>query len=152
MTKNHLFTGITATVLVGLLASIFLVASPAPDRKNYRDPESTLPFSNAVEVGDTLYLAGTIGLTPGTREVPDDPKDEARNAMNTIKARLEAAGLTMDDLVSVQVFCSNVDHYAAFNEVYATYFDKQFPARAFIGSGRLLFDARFEVQGIAVRR
>ena len=152
MSKKYLLTGIAAAFFGGLLASAFLGAAPAPDRKHYRDADSDLPFSNAVEAGDTLYLAGTIGLTPGTREVPDDPKEEARNALDTIKSRLEAAGMTMDDLVSVQVFCSDVSHYAAFNEVYRTYFDKEFPARAFIGSGKLLFDARFEVQGIAVRR
>jgi len=54
--------------------------------------------------------------------------------------------------VSVQVFCSDVSHYDAFNRVYRTYFKKEFPARAFLGSGTLLFGARFEVQGIAVRR
>jgi 2-iminobutanoate/2-iminopropanoate deaminase len=58
----------------------------------------------------------------------------------------------MDDLVSVQVFCSDVKHYDAFNAVYRTYFKREFPARAFIGVGTLLFNARFEVQGIAVRR
>ena len=60
--------------------------------------------------------------------------------------------MTMDDLVSVQIFCSDVAHYDAFNAVYRTYFEGDFPARAFIGAGTLLFDARFEVQGIAVRR
>jgi enamine deaminase RidA (YjgF/YER057c/UK114 family) len=60
--------------------------------------------------------------------------------------------MTMDDLVSVQVFCSDVSHYDAFNKVYRTFFKKELPARAFLGSGRLLFGARFEVQGVAVRR
>ena len=113
--------------------------------------ENVLPFSGAVLVGDTLYLAGVIGLDEDG-EVPDDPADEARNAMNAIKRNVEAAGLTMDDIVSVQVFCSDVAHYDAFNDVYRTFFTQEFPARAFIGSGTLLFDARFEVQGIAVRR
>jgi enamine deaminase RidA (YjgF/YER057c/UK114 family) len=58
----------------------------------------------------------------------------------------------MDDLVFVQIFCSDVAHYDAFNAVYRTYFEREFPARAFIGSGDLLFGARFEVQAIAVRR
>jgi enamine deaminase RidA (YjgF/YER057c/UK114 family) len=58
----------------------------------------------------------------------------------------------MEDLVTVTVFCSDVKHYADWNEVYRSYFKQEFPARAFIGSGRLLFDARFEMQGIAVKR
>ena len=60
--------------------------------------------------------------------------------------------MTMDDLVWVQVFCSDVAHYETFNRVYRTYFTKEYPARAFIGSGKLLFDARFELQGVAVKR
>ena len=57
--------------------------------------------------------------------------------------------MTMDDLVSVTIYCSDVSHYSAFNSVYRTYFTGNYPARAFIGSGNLLFDARFEMQGIA---
>ena len=60
--------------------------------------------------------------------------------------------MTMDDLFTVQVFCSDVAHYDTFNAVYRTYFEDEFPARAFLGAGTLLFNARFEVQGIAVRR
>ena len=72
--------------------------------------------------------------------------------LDDVKATLAAAGMSMDDLVTVQVFCSDVAHYDAFNRVYRTYFTKEFPARAFLGAGTLLFGARFEVQAIAVRR
>src|SRR6185312_7144569 len=64
-----------------------------------------------------------------------------------VKRTLESAGLTMDDLLSVQIFCSDVSLFEAFNAVYRTYFKNEFPVRAFLGSGKLLFDARFEVQG-----
>ena len=108
------------------------------------------PFSGAVWVGNTLYLSGSLGLEGG--QVPETAEAEARNVLNNIKSTLEAAGLTMDDLVSVQVFASDVEDYGAFNEVYRTFFTKEYPARAFIGSGTLLFGARFEVMGIAARR
>jgi enamine deaminase RidA (YjgF/YER057c/UK114 family) len=58
----------------------------------------------------------------------------------------------MDDLVSVQIFCSDVSQYDAFNTVYRTFFKQEYPARAFLGSGTLLNNARFEVQAIAVKR
>ncbi len=115
------------------------------------DDADALPFSGAVWVGNTLYLSGTIGLDEN-QQVPDTPEEEARLVMESFKATLEAAGLTPDDLVTVTVYCSDVAHYAAFNEVYRTYFTDNFPARAFIGSGTLLFNARFEIQGIAARR
>jgi 2-iminobutanoate/2-iminopropanoate deaminase len=109
------------------------------------------PFSRAVRVGDTLYLSGDIGRTPDGK-VPEDPEAEARLVLDSVKKTLGEAGLTMDDLVSVQVFCADVALFDTWNGVYRTYFSKEFPARAFIGSGKLLFGARFEVQGIAVKR
>lgn len=109
------------------------------------------PFSGAVRVGDTLYLSGDIGLDEN-QKVPATAKAEAKLLLDGIKSTLEAAGYTMDDLVTVTIYCSDVKHYADFNEVYRSYFTKEFPARAFVGSGTLLFDARFELQAIAVKR
>ena len=109
------------------------------------------PFSGAVLAGDTLYLSGTLGLGP-RRTAPETAEAEATNVLNNVRNQLESAGMTMDDLVSVQIFSSDTSDYDAFNSVYRTYFTREFPARAFIGAGPLLFGARFEVQGIAVRR
>ncbi len=109
------------------------------------------PFSDAVLVGDTLYLAGRIGLDPKTGKVPGDVETEAKNVLEQFKAVLAMAGMTMDDLVTVQVFCSDVSLFDKWNGVYKTYFGKDFPARAFIGSGPLLFNAHFEMQGVAVK-
>jgi len=114
------------------------------------DDETAPPFSGAVWVGNTLYLSGSLGLEGG--QVPATAEAEARNVLDNIKGVLEGAGLTMDDLVSVQVFSSDVADYDAFNSVYRTYFTKQYPARAYVGAGTLLFGARFEVMGIASRR
>ena len=111
-----------------------------------------LPFSDAVRVRDTLYVAGRLGVDRATGKPPSDPADEARAVMNDVRAVLAAAGMTPDDLVNVTVFAPDVGHFAAFNEVYVTYFSGPFPARAFIGSGPLLFGCRFEVTGIAVAR
>ncbi len=107
------------------------------------------PFSGAVKVDDTLYVSGSLGLVDG--KIPDNPTDEAKAVLNSVKGTLAAAGMTWDDVVVVQVFCSDVSHFDAFNEVYRTYFTREFPARAFIGSGPLLFDARFEVMVTAVK-
>lgn len=129
------------------------VAGQTPSR-SYVGPRSpadgeVLPFSGAVWVGNTLYLSGQLGLENG--RPPETAEAEATLVLDNVKNLLEEAGLTMDDLVVVQVFASDVGDYAAFNEVYRTYFTSEFPARAFIGAGTLLFNARFEVQGIAAR-
>jgi len=117
--------------------------------RSERTARSNLPFSDAVWHGNTLYLSGHIGLDSTTGQPPATADAEARLVMDGVKRTLEGAGLTMDDLLSVQIFCSDVTLFETFNVVYKTYFKGEFPARAFLGSGRLLFDARFEVQAIA---
>ena len=112
----------------------------------------TLPFSDGVLVGNTLYLAGKIGIDPETGKPPAELDKEIRLVLDGMKATLKEANMTMEDLVSVQIFCPDLTLYEKFNEIYRTYFIKNFPARAFIGSGPLLRGGRFEVQGIAVRR
>lgn len=125
-----------------------------PDRRHIVLPnrKDTLPYSDGVLVGDTLYLAGKIGIDPKTGKPPEDVEKEIRLLLDGMKTTLAAANMTMDDLVSVQIFCPDLSLYEKFNEIYRTYFIKDFPARAFIGSGPLLRGGRFEAQGIAVRR
>jgi reactive intermediate/imine deaminase len=140
------------TLSLGALLGVS-AAGPGPARRYVAPqmPSDPRPFSDAVFVGDTLYLSGKLGLD-ADRKVPADVEQEARNVLSDMQKTLAAADMTMDDLVFVQIFCSDVEHYAKFNEVYRTYFKKELPARAFIGSGKLLFGARFEVQAIAARR
>ena len=102
-------------------------------------------------MGDTLYLSGNIGLEPGNK-VPKEAATEARLLMESFEKRLAAAGMTMDDLVYVTVYSSDVSDYAVFNAEYRKHFHHEFPARAYIGAGKLLFGARWEMQGVAVRR
>ena len=111
--------------------------------------ERHLPFSSGVVVGNTLYIAGTTGVDPTTKG-PVTPEQEARLVMDNVKQVVEQAGMKMDDIVSLQVFCTDLASYDAFNSVYQTYFHGDYPARAFIGVPNLLFGARYELNGIAV--
>jgi 2-iminobutanoate/2-iminopropanoate deaminase len=141
------------------LMSALLAAVPAIANDTGRTyivgdrPASTasLPFSNGVLVGNTLYVGGHLGLDPATSQAPADVKLEAQMVMDAVKKTLEQAGLSMDDLVSVTVFCTDLKLYDTFNAVYRSYFTGKFPARAFIGAGSLLRGAHYEVLGVAVR-
>ncbi len=149
--KHQIALSLLAAGALAISATDRLVAQTEQRHVNPRHASEAgvLPFSGAVWVGDLLFLSGALGLEEG--RPPNEAKDEATLVMESVKSTLEAAELTMDDLVSVQVFCSDVSLYDVFNEVYRTYFTGNFPARAFIGSGPLLFGARFEVMGIASR-
>lgn len=105
------------------------------------------PFSGAVLADDTLYISGMLGMVNG--QLPADPADEARAMLDRIQATLVEAGMSMDDLVHVTVYTTDLSLYGIFNEVYRSYFTGPFPARAFIGAGSLLNGARFEMQSIA---
>jgi 2-iminobutanoate/2-iminopropanoate deaminase len=109
------------------------------------------PYSGAVLVGDTLYLSGDTGVASGAKALPE-PAVEARVLMESFERRLAAASMTMDDLVYVTVYSSDVQDYGVFNTEYRKHFHHEFPARAYIGVGKLLDGARWEMQGIAVRR
>ena len=110
------------------------------------------PFSDGVLVGNTLYIAGHLGFDPKTGKLPEDVEQEARTVLDAMKSILSEAGMTMDDLVFVQIFCPDVSLYAKFNDVYKGYFGADYPARAFVGSGPLVRGAHFEMNAIAVKR
>ena len=141
---------------VAVLLLSFAVAASAADRKYIVNPRpadsKALPFSDGVLVGNTLYIAGHIGTDPKTGQVPADPEQEARLVMDGIKKTVENAGLSMDDIVSVQVFCTDLKLYETFNSVYRSYFHGDFPTRAFVGTDKLLRNGHYEVLGIAIKR
>jgi enamine deaminase RidA (YjgF/YER057c/UK114 family) len=110
-----------------------------------------LPFSDAVLVNDTLYLSGRIGIDPATGLAATEIDDELRLLFDGFEAVLAQAKMTMEDLVWVQIYCPDVSLWEPFNAAYVKRFSKEFPARAFLGSGPLLLNARFEMMGIAVR-
>ena len=118
---------------------------------NLPNRPSGLPFSDGVLVGDTLYISGRIGVDPATGEAPAEVESEIEFLFEGFQAVLREAGMNMDDLVWVQVYCPDVSLWQQFNLAYVRLFSREFPARAFLGSGGLLLKARFEMLGIAVR-
>jgi enamine deaminase RidA (YjgF/YER057c/UK114 family) len=146
--------------LLLVAAGLFTVRgafSQAPAQTSRRaihlpDANPQLPFSDGILVGNTLYLAGRIGLDKSGK-APAEINDEIKNLLDQIKATLEQAGMTMDDLVYVQIACTDLSLFDKFNPIYRTYFaTKDLPAREFIGAAALLRGGHFELQAIAVRR
>jgi 2-iminobutanoate/2-iminopropanoate deaminase len=147
------------------LAGVIIVAAGAarspgalaaePTRHNVAAPPAGTapapPFSEGVMVGGTFYVAGHIGMDPATQQAAADVDTEAHLVLDAVKQTLGEAGLTMDDLVSVTVYCTDLKLYDGFNSIYRGYFHGAFPARAFIGVNQLVRGAHFEIAGVAVK-
>lgn len=108
------------------------------------------PFSEAVQVGDMLYLAGKLGTKPGSRElVPGGIEAEARQTMENIRAVLERHGTSLDHVVKATVFLADMKDWPAFNSIYVQFFRGNLPARSALGVNGLALGAKVEVEVIA---
>lgn len=139
------------------IVTAFLLFSPmsglAQEKEVIRMPGSLegLPFSTAVRVGDLLFLSGQIGTLPGTRQLaPGGVAAETRQTLENIKAVLEFAGSSMDRVVKCTVFLLDIADYAAVNEVYATYFPVDPPARSAMAASGLALGSRVEIECVAL--
>lgn len=134
--------------------NVFPEASAHSKRRviNLPDRLPQAAFSNAILVGDTLYMSGSIGLDPKTGKAPDNIDDEIKLLLEGYKTLLTQAGFTMDDLVYVQIACTDLSYYDKFNAAYKSYFTKDLPTREFIGVSSILRSGHFEMQAIAVKR
>jgi 2-iminobutanoate/2-iminopropanoate deaminase len=145
--------GLAAVVLA---TSAFTVSAEPPPAIEFLNSgkvtPTTLPFSEAVRAGDTLYLSGQVGIKPGMLElVPGGIQAEARQALDNVKTTLETHGYSLRDVVKCTVMLADIAEWATFNEVYRTFFSPPYPARSALGANGLAIGARVEVECIAVR-
>jgi 2-iminobutanoate/2-iminopropanoate deaminase len=156
MNRRISFLGVVLTV-GGILTVHGAFSQPAPQaaRRVIKLAGGPIqaPFSDAILAGNTLYLAGRIGIDSKTGKVPEKIEDEIKVLLDGEKEVLAQAGMTMDDLVYVQIACTDLSLFPKFNPIYSSYFStKDYPAREFIGAGSLLAGGHFELQAIAVKK
>ena len=144
------------SILINCIAILTLLsaAESANAQVQYLNETKTLstglPFSEAVRVGDTLYLSGQVGVQPGTMIlVPGGIAAEARQTMENIRSVLKANGLGMDDLVKCTVMMADIARWGEFNDVYKSFFSSHYPARSAFGAAGLALNAAVEVECIA---
>src|SRR3954469_19566448 len=115
-------------------------------------PNPIGPYSQAIQVGNTMYLAGQGAIDPKSNQPMTNAsiEDQTRRTLDNLKSVLEVAGLTMDHIVSTTVFLKDMNEFGKMNEVYATFFKSGPPARATVEVARLPRDVRIEISAIAV--
>jgi len=113
-------------------------------------PKAIGPYSQAIQVENTLYLAGQLGIDPATGKFAGEDFDsQARQALKNHKAILEAAGFSLEDVVQVQVFVTDLNNYSGFNKIYQEFFKSDFPARAVLEVSRIPADGLIEIMMVA---
>jgi reactive intermediate/imine deaminase len=113
-------------------------------------PAAIGTYSQAVKVGDTVYLSGQIPLDPATMQLADGFDNQVRRVFDNLKAVCEAAGGSLNDLVKVNVYLIDLGHFAKVNEIMATYLSQPYPARAAVGVASLPRGAQIEIEGVMV--
>lgn len=151
-------------VALSVILTIGLLAAPGPLRGQESGEEPSeveylnsgavlptdLPFSEAVRVGEMLYLSGMIGVEPRTLELaPGGIEGQARQTMENIRTVLRAHGSSMSRVVKCTVFMADISEWAAFNAVYREFFEPPYPARSALGADGLALGARVEVECMA---
>lgn len=147
----------TDKILLLVLAAITFGCEgqrPPPNETEFLSSEAFdelgLPFSEAVRVGNVLFLSGQIGNLPGTLQlVEGGVPAETEQTMNNIASILERHGSGMDRVVKCTVFLADIEDWPAVNAVYRTYFEKPYPARSAVAGSGLALGARVEVECIA---
>ncbi|MEN3038044.1 MAG: RidA family protein [Candidatus Kryptonium sp.] len=118
-----------------------------------RAPKPIGPYSQAIVAGDFIFTSGQIPIDPRTNQVVQgDIKGQTRQVLENLKAVLEAAGATFDDVVKVNVYMKDLNEFSAMNEVYSEYFKNSPPARTTVEVSRLPRDVKIEIDLIAVKK
>ena len=110
----------------------------------------SLPFSEAVRLGNVLYLSGQMGIDQAIKIVPGGIAAETRQALENIKATLEKYGSSLEHIIKVTVMLADMSEWGEMNKVYLTYFSKNLPARSAFGTSGLALGGRVEIECIAV--
>lgn len=114
-------------------------------------PAAIGPYSQAIQVGDFVFTSGQLPVDVSTGEMPEGIEAQAKQSLSNCKVVLEAAGLSMCDVVKTTVFLSDMNNFQAMNTVYETFFAGVYPARSAVQVARLPKDALVEIECIAAK-
>ena len=114
-------------------------------------PAALGPYSQAIEVNGLIYTSGVIGINPETGKVGETVEEQTKQVLENLKGLLADAGSNLDQTVKTTVFLKNMDDFGKVNEIYASYFHGDFPARSCVEAARLPKDFLVEIELIAIK-
>ena len=140
------------------LACVMLLAAAAPASAADRSvvvpekaPKAVGPYSQGITAGDFVFTSGQLPLNPETNQMPEGIEAQAKQSLDNVKAVVEAAGSDLGKVVKVTIFLKDLNDFGKVNEIYATYFTKDAPARSCVQVARIPRDALIEIEAIAVK-
>jgi 2-iminobutanoate/2-iminopropanoate deaminase len=150
---------ISGSIII-ILTSILLLGSYLEINKGIKKkviysseaPKAIGPYSQAIMYGDMLFISGQLGLQPKTGELPESVEEQAKQAMNNLKVILEEAGMNFGDVVQTHIFLKDIKDFQKVNEIYAKYFDGDYPARATMQVAALPKDGKVEIEMTACKQ
>ena len=146
--------------LILFLAAVLLTVGCTPSKQCVEKeiiavdgvPAAVGPYSQAVKIGNMLYLSGQLGIDPATGQFPEGGFiEQARQSLENGKTIIEGAGFTLEDVVQCQVFVKDLEQYGSFNSLYTEYFKTDYPARAVLEVSRIPKDGLIEIMMVAVK-
>ncbi|NLW07477.1 MAG: RidA family protein [Clostridia bacterium] len=115
-------------------------------------PQAIGPYSQGIKVGNTVYVSGQIAVDPATGQiVSGGAREQTKQCMENILAVLAAEGMTAEDIVKTTIYLKDLNNFDAVNEVYSSFFAKDYPARVCLQVARLPKDVEVEIEAIAVK-
>jgi reactive intermediate/imine deaminase len=135
------------------LALPYLLEQAMINKQTIQTPDAPAAigtYSQAVRIDDTVYLSGQIGLDPITMQLAESTEGQIHRVFQNLRAVASAAGGSLDDIVKLNIYLTDLAHFAKVNEIMATYFHQPYPARAAVGVAALPRDAMVEADGVMV--
>ncbi len=149
--RRKMASTVGAAIVMAVLASGWALSADLKVVASPKAPEAIGAYSQAIVVGDFVFVSGNLPIIPATGKMPDAIKDQAKQSLDNIAVVLEEAGTSMKKVVKATIFLADIADFAAVNEVYSTYFSKPFPARSCVAVKDIPRGAKVEIEVIAVK-
>jgi 2-iminobutanoate/2-iminopropanoate deaminase len=151
--KKIIFSSILILMAAFLAYGMYSSGKSSKKKVIYTDnaPKAIGPYSQAIKYGDMLFISGQLGINPKTNTIPEDVETQTKYSMENLKAILAEGGMGFEDVVQTHIFLKDMKDFQKVNEIYAKYFETDYPARATMQVAALPKDGMVEIEMTACK-